>query len=171
LPHLLHFDQPGIVSVSKIVGCFAAQGLASASCRQAKNVISAGATRRLNFIDEARGGTHRIHTMKLGFVSAILPDLNLNHAIEFAARERFDCVELMCWPVGKAERKFAGVTHLDVTGFTQAQAEDVNALCAKYCVSISALGIIRTYWIQTPRFRGRRWRISSRSFWPPKSWG
>jgi len=46
----------------------------------------------------------------------------------------------MCWPVGKAERKFAGVTHIDVTGFTQAQADDVNALCAKHGVSISGLG-------------------------------
>jgi len=37
----------------------------------------------------------------------------------------------MCWPVGKAERKFAGVTHVDVTGFTRAKADDVNALSAR----------------------------------------
>ena len=78
--------------------------------------------------------------MKLGFVTAILPELNLNQVLEFAAGEGFDCVEVMCWPVGKAERKFAGVTHIDVTGFTQAQADDVNALCAKHGVSISGLG-------------------------------
>jgi sugar phosphate isomerase/epimerase len=46
----------------------------------------------------------------------------------------------MCWPVGKAERKYAGVTHVDVTGFTQAQADDVSALCEKYGVSLSGLG-------------------------------
>lgn len=78
--------------------------------------------------------------MKLGFVTAILPELKLNDVLEFAADEGFDCIEVMCWPVGKAERKFAGVTHIDVTGFTQAQADDVNALCAKHGVSLSGLG-------------------------------
>lgn len=78
--------------------------------------------------------------MKLGFVSAILPDLDLEQVLKFAAAERFGCVELMCWPCGKAERKFAGVTHLDVAGLTQARADDVNALCASQKVGISGLG-------------------------------
>lgn len=78
--------------------------------------------------------------MKLGFVSAILPDLALEHVLAFARGEGFACVEAMCWPPGKAERKFAGVTHVDVTGFTKARADDVNALCVKYGVRLSALG-------------------------------
>lgn len=78
--------------------------------------------------------------MKLGFVSAILHDQSLEQVLAFAASEGFKCVELCCWPVGKAERKYAGVTHIDVTDFTQAQADDVNALCAKHGVSISAVG-------------------------------
>ena len=78
--------------------------------------------------------------MKLGFVSAILPELPLEEVLKFAAAERLACVEVMCWPVGKAERKYAGITHIDVTGFTKGQADDVNALCAKHCVGISGLG-------------------------------
>jgi sugar phosphate isomerase/epimerase len=78
--------------------------------------------------------------MKLGFVSAILPELSLEDVLKFAAAERLACVELMCWPAGKAERKFAGITHLDVTGFARAQADDVNALCARHGVSLSGLG-------------------------------
>jgi sugar phosphate isomerase/epimerase len=78
--------------------------------------------------------------MKLGFVSAILPELSLEDVVKFAAAERLACVEVMCWPVGKAERKYAGITHIDVTGFTKAQADDVNALCAKHGVGISGLG-------------------------------
>ncbi len=78
--------------------------------------------------------------MKLGFVSAILPDLSLEQLFAFARDEGFATVELMCWPVGQAERKYAGVTHVDVTGFTQTQADDVNALAAKYGVGISGLG-------------------------------
>ncbi|MBM4085591.1 MAG: sugar phosphate isomerase/epimerase, partial [Planctomycetes bacterium] len=55
--------------------------------------------------------------MKLGFVSAILPDLSLEEVVKFAASEGFSCVELMCWPRGKAERRYAGVTHVDLAGF------------------------------------------------------
>ena len=68
--------------------------------------------------------------MKLGFVSAALPELKLEDVLSFAAREGFACVEVMCWPVGKAERRFAGVTHVDVEGFTRSRADEVNALRA-----------------------------------------
>lgn len=78
--------------------------------------------------------------MKLGFVSAILAELSLDEVLAFAAAEGFGCVEVMCWPVGKAERKFAGVTHVDVTDFTPAKADAVKTLCAKHGVEISALG-------------------------------
>ena len=78
--------------------------------------------------------------MKLGFVSAIVPELSLEQVLAFARDEGFACIEAMCWPVGKAERKFAGVTHVDVTNFTKARAEETNALCAKYGVSLSGLG-------------------------------
>lgn len=78
--------------------------------------------------------------MKLGFVSAILPELSLSDVLSFAAHEGFSCVEVMCWPVGKAERKFAGVTHLDVTALTKAQAEDTLSLCQDHGVSMSAIG-------------------------------
>ena len=78
--------------------------------------------------------------MKLGFVSAILPDLTLEQVLQFAATEGFATVELMCWPKGRAERKFAGVTHVDVDAFTQTQADTVHALCIKHGVAISALG-------------------------------
>ena len=78
--------------------------------------------------------------MKLGFVSAIVPELTLDQVLAFAAAERFACVEIMCWPVGKAERKFAGVTHIDVTSLGKEQADDIHSLCAKHNVSVSGLG-------------------------------
>ena len=78
--------------------------------------------------------------MQLGFVSAILPDLSLEEVLVFAAAEGFECVEVMCWPVGKAERRYAGVTHIDVTGFSAEDAARINDLCAAKGVSISALG-------------------------------
>jgi sugar phosphate isomerase/epimerase len=78
--------------------------------------------------------------MKLGFVSAILPELSLEEVLAAAAAHDFECVELMCWPVGKAERRYAGVTHVDVNELDEARASEVNALAAKHGVAISALG-------------------------------
>ncbi|OHB73822.1 MAG: AP endonuclease [Planctomycetes bacterium RBG_13_63_9] len=78
--------------------------------------------------------------MKLGFVSAILPDLSLQEVVAFASAERFACVELMCWPVGRAERRYAGVTHIDVEGFGKDQAEQVNEIMQWGNVAISGLG-------------------------------
>ncbi len=78
--------------------------------------------------------------MKLGFVSAILPELSLEQVLEFARDEGFSCIEAMCWPVGRAERKFAGVTHVNPDGLTPSAADDINALCAAAGVSLTALG-------------------------------
>ena len=78
--------------------------------------------------------------MQLGFVSAILPDLTLEEVFSFAQESGYDCVELMCWPVGKATRRYAGVTHVDVEDFGLTDADAVQALAARYGVAISALG-------------------------------
>lgn len=78
--------------------------------------------------------------MKLGFVSAILADQTLDDVLDFAAAEGFSCVELMSWPVGKAERRYAGVTHMDVTDLSQDEAEAIKAKVADRGLSISALG-------------------------------
>jgi len=78
--------------------------------------------------------------MQLGFVSAILPDLDFEGVLNIAADIGYDCVEVMCWPVGKATRRYAGVTHIDVTDFDDAAAAKVHELTAKYGVAISSLG-------------------------------
>jgi len=78
--------------------------------------------------------------MRLGFVSAILPDLSLEEVVEFAAESGYGCVEVMCWPKGKAERRYAGVTHIDVDGFTDSDAAQVNELFDQLDVTISGLG-------------------------------
>ncbi len=78
--------------------------------------------------------------MQLGFVSAIFGDLKLEEVLAFAAEEGFQCVELMCWPPGKADRRYAGVTHLDLSNFTEDQAEHTRALVELHGVRISGLG-------------------------------
>ena len=78
--------------------------------------------------------------MTLGFVSAILPDLSLEDLLGFASSEGFSCVELMCWPMGKAERRYAGVTHIDVVNLGKENADRVNEQVADSGISISGLG-------------------------------
>ena len=51
--------------------------------------------------------------MKLGFVSAILDSWTYEEMMDFASEHGFECVEAACWPQGKAERRYAGVCHID----------------------------------------------------------
>ena len=52
--------------------------------------------------------------MKLGFVSAILDNSTYEEMMDTASELGFECVEVACWPRGKAERRYAGVSHIDV---------------------------------------------------------
>ena len=52
--------------------------------------------------------------MKLGFVTAILDDYSYEAMMDVAADLGFECVEVACWPSGTAERRYAGVSHIDV---------------------------------------------------------
>lgn len=78
--------------------------------------------------------------MQLGFVSAILPDCSLEEVLRIARDEGYQCVELMCWPVGKAERRYAGVTHIDVTRVDDNEVRRIHELLQQYGVAISGLG-------------------------------
>ena len=78
--------------------------------------------------------------MKLGFASAIVPDLSLEDVFSLAAGIGYSCVEVMCWPPSKAERRYAGITHIDVTSFSGKDAARVNELASAAGVEISALG-------------------------------
>ncbi len=78
--------------------------------------------------------------IKLGFVSAILPDLTFQEVISFAAKTGYSCVEIMCWPPGKAERRYAGITHIDVTDLSETGVEDIHKILEEEGVEISGLG-------------------------------
>lgn len=78
--------------------------------------------------------------MKLGFASAILPDQSFETVVDFAAANGYRCVEMMCWPVGKAERRYAGVTHIDVDKLDEARVQSIQNKLQETGVEISALG-------------------------------
>ena len=57
--------------------------------------------------------------IKFGLLTAILDGWTFEEAVDTAAEMGFKCLEVACWPAGKAERRYAGVSHID--------AERVNA--------------------------------------------
>ncbi|MED9821254.1 MAG: sugar phosphate isomerase/epimerase [Christensenellales bacterium] len=77
--------------------------------------------------------------MKLGFVSAILDGWTFEEMIDTASEMGFACVEVACWPCGKAERRYAGVSHIDVDALDDEKAAYILDYCAKKNVEISSL--------------------------------
>jgi sugar phosphate isomerase/epimerase len=79
--------------------------------------------------------------LDLGFVSAILPNKNLDEVLAFAQKENFACVEVMCWPSENADkRRYAGVSHIAVDALSQDELLSLKEKLAKQPVKISALG-------------------------------
>jgi sugar phosphate isomerase/epimerase len=78
--------------------------------------------------------------MKLGLMSAALPQLSLDELAKWASANSFEMLELACWPPSKAERRYAGVTHIDVTVLTKVKANSIRALMRRHHLEISSLG-------------------------------
>ena len=78
--------------------------------------------------------------MQLGFVSAIVPDLSFEEVFGLAKSIGYECVEVMCWPVGRADRRYAGVTHIDVNNLTDAAIARIRGIVQSTGVTISGLG-------------------------------
>lgn len=78
--------------------------------------------------------------MQLGFVSAIVPELNLQQVIELASSIGYQTVELMCWPPSKADRRYAGVTHINVLELDESKVSSIRKMLESHRVSISGLG-------------------------------
>lgn len=77
--------------------------------------------------------------MKLGFVSAILDGWTFEEMLDVAAEMGYRCVEVACWPRGKAERRYAGVSHIDVENLNDAEAAAILNACKDKGIEISAL--------------------------------
>ena len=79
--------------------------------------------------------------MKLGLVTAILEQYNYEKMIDTVSAMGFECVEVACWPAGKAERRYAGVSHIDVARVCtdDGYARHVLDYAAQHGVEISAL--------------------------------
>lgn len=77
--------------------------------------------------------------MKLGLVSAILDWMPFEQMIDTISGLGYECVEVACWPNGKAERRYAGVSHIDVDELDDGKAAHILNYCKEKGVEISAL--------------------------------
>lgn len=78
--------------------------------------------------------------MKLGLLTAAFPGRSLKEVATWASANGFEMLELACWPVGKATRRYAGVTTLDVTNLGQKEADEAKAIMEENHIQISSLG-------------------------------
>lgn len=78
--------------------------------------------------------------MKLGIFTAAFPGKSLEEVAAWTAESGFETLEIACWPLEKAARRYAGITTIDVNDFDPAQAKEVHAVLKDYGLSISSLG-------------------------------
>lgn len=80
--------------------------------------------------------------MKLGFISSILEQDSYEEMMDTAAELGFECVEVACWPKGKAERRYAGVSHIDGERVLEddAYAKHIIEYAEERNIKISSLG-------------------------------
>jgi sugar phosphate isomerase/epimerase len=78
--------------------------------------------------------------MKLGFFTAALPGNTLEQAARWGAESGFQAIEIACWPLEKASRRYAGVTHIDVTTLDRGRAAEIRKMLDGVQLTISSLG-------------------------------
>lgn len=78
--------------------------------------------------------------MQLGFVSAIVPELSLDQVLDLASTIGYQTVEVMCWPPSKADRRYAGITHVNVLELDESSVRRIRSKLENTGVSISGLG-------------------------------
>ena len=61
--------------------------------------------------------------MKLGLLTAPFPDTSLDEVAQWTADAGFTTIEIACWPASSGDtRRYAGTSHIDVDGISQAEA-------------------------------------------------
>lgn len=77
--------------------------------------------------------------MKLGFITSILDGWSFDEVLDIASQMGYECLEVACWPEGKAERRYAGVSHIDAERLTQQEADEILDKCREKNIELSAL--------------------------------
>ena len=77
--------------------------------------------------------------MKLGLFTAAFPEMDLMDIAKWASTNQFETLEIACWPLGKGNRRYAGVTTINVDECKQEGAEKVLEILRRENLDISSL--------------------------------
>lgn len=83
--------------------------------------------------------------MLFGLLTSILDGWSFEEAVDLASEMGFKCLEVACWPSGKAERRYAGVSHIN---------------CERVCVDDDYATYVNKY------VKDRGMQISSLAYYP-----
>lgn len=75
--------------------------------------------------------------MKLSYLTAYFNNLSLEEKVKFAAEQKFDAIELSCWPVAN-DRDYSS-TDIDVSKFDSKTKEDILKLTGENNIEIASL--------------------------------
>jgi len=75
--------------------------------------------------------------VKLGFLTACMPERPLSEVVHFASAHGYQTLEVACWP-RTSERDY-NASHIDVTTLDHGGADEIQRMCELSGLSISAL--------------------------------
>ncbi|MGI9647228.1 MAG: sugar phosphate isomerase/epimerase family protein [Acidimicrobiia bacterium] len=79
--------------------------------------------------------------MKLGLLTAPFPETPLDEVVDWTADNGFTTIEIACWPASSGDtRRYAGTSHIDVDGISDAQASELVAGINAKGLEVAGLG-------------------------------
>jgi len=78
--------------------------------------------------------------VKLGFMTACLPEISLEDLAKWAHGNGFSMLEVACWPKVFEKRRYAGTQHIDVEKLNEEKVAEIRELLQNYEMEISSLG-------------------------------
>ena len=79
--------------------------------------------------------------MKLGLLTAPFPETPLDEVVEWTVDNGFTTIEIACWPASSGDtRRYAGTSHIDVDGISDARAREIAESVTGRGLEISGLG-------------------------------
>ena len=77
--------------------------------------------------------------MKLGIISSIMDGWTYEEMIDEISAIGYESVEVACWPEGKGERKYAGVSHIKTEGLSKEDRDFILSYAKERGIEISSL--------------------------------
>jgi sugar phosphate isomerase/epimerase len=76
--------------------------------------------------------------MELGINTSSLGHYALEEVIDFASSIGLRTIEVACWPLGNADRRYAGITHINADTLTKDGAQRIGEYLAEKNIRIDS---------------------------------